>query len=101
MIEYIRDEIPQEELLVQLAEEAVELAHRALKLHRVLDGTNPTPVSLSTAFEDFEEEVADVLLCLKVLGLEDSDLVKYEALMDKKLKRWAVRIQEMRGEIYG
>jgi hypothetical protein len=101
MIEYIRDQLSQEELLAQLAEECMELGQSALKMRRVLDGSNPTPVSLSAAFANFEEEIADVLLCLKVLGVDDSDFAKYEGAMEGKLARWAGRLREMRGAMYG
>ena len=46
-IDVIREILPQEELLAQLAEEASELAHAALKLRRVYDGRNYTPVTES------------------------------------------------------
>jgi NTP pyrophosphatase (non-canonical NTP hydrolase) len=56
--------LPLTELLAGVAEEAAELAQAALKLRRVLDGTNPTPKSRAEAMLDFEEEIADVQLYL-------------------------------------
>ena len=95
MLSFIRDKVSQEELLAQTAEEAVELSHAALKLRRVLDGKNPTPVRLSEAFANFEEEIADVMLCLEILGYDMQLLTKYRAMMDAKLERWAGRLREV------
>ena len=100
MIEYIRDQIPEEELLVQLAEEASELAQAALKFHRVLDGRNPTPVRLSEAFANLQEEVADVLLCLRVLDINTADH-EYWVGMEAKLERWVGRLREKEAGAYG
>lgn len=90
---YIKDRLPQEELLAQLAEEASELAHAALKLRRALDGTNPTPVDFPTASSAIREEVADVTLLVQLLGL-DSDPGELRAMMDHKTLRWQSRLIE-------
>ena len=99
MIEYIREQLSQEELLCQLAEEASELAQAALKLRRVYDGSNPTPIKRSEAFDNLKEEIADVELVLMVLGYDRSMLLpeKYKR-MDAKLIRWANRLKERSGE---
>lgn len=89
--ELITDRVPQAELLAQLAEEATELAHAALKLRRVYDGTNPTPVKRSDAFDNLKEEIADVKLLLMVLGL-DKHFPEYAHLMAAKLQRWEQRL---------
>ena len=92
MINYIRKTVPYAEQMAGLAEEATELAHAALKLRRVYDGTNPTPVTEREAVANLIEEVGDVLLCLEVLGLpavsED-----YQKAMDAKLERWVKRLK--------
>ena len=62
MMEFVQKCLPQEELLVQLTEEVLELGQAALKVRRVIDGRNPTPVSLSAAIANFHEEIGDVLL---------------------------------------
>ncbi len=59
-IEYIASRLSREDILCQLAEEAAELSQAALKLRRAITGTNPTPVSESTATDDLFEELADV-----------------------------------------
>jgi len=93
MVNFIRDQIPEAELFCQLAEEASELAQAALKMHRVLDGRNPTPVRLSEAWANLEEEVADVLLCLRVLDIKTENH-EYWVGMDEKLKRWVGRLRK-------
>lgn len=92
MTKYIREKLPEEELLAQLAEEAAELAQAALKMRRVLDGKNPTPVRVSEAWANLQEEVADVLLCLQVLDI-DTDAVSYHETIRAKLIRWSDRLR--------
>lgn len=65
-IEYIAQKLSQEDILCQLAEEASELAQAALKLRRVITGTNPTPVSEDEALRNLHEEIIDVSLAEKV-----------------------------------
>ena len=99
MINYIRDQLPDAELLAQLAEEATELAQAALKMRRSLDGKNPTPVSAPDAWANLQEEVADVLLCLTVLGVDFNE-PEYGSRMGSKLDRWAGRLQQYKGSIW-
>lgn len=67
MSKKISDILPKTEILAQLAEEASELAQAALKLRRALDGTNPTPKSVEECRKAFEEEYADVMVCIHTL----------------------------------
>ena len=92
----IRTKLCDAELLAQLAEEASELAHAALKLRRVRDGRNYTPVTFGEAYEQLKEEISDVLLCLDVLGV-DGD----RRTMDAKLERWADRLRKHGGAGHG
>ena len=79
--------LPETEVLAQLAEEAAELAQAALKLRRVLDGTNPTPLSESEARAALAEERTDVSLCVDLLQIEvDKELYR------KKYDRWRWRL---------
>lgn len=64
--EKIKQHIPQDELLAQLAEECAELSQGALKLRRALTGINPTPVTVEEARKNLVEETADVY---NVMGL--------------------------------
>lgn len=90
---YIKDRLTPEELLAQLAEEAAELTHAALKLRRALDGTNPTPMHIQTAMENIKEEVADVRLLVQLLML-DSKPGEIEEIMNHKILRWQRRLIE-------
>lgn len=92
--EYILERITQAELLAQLAEEAAELAHAALKLRRVYDGSNPTPVKGSVAYSNVKEEVADVLLLVGLLEL-DRDLGEIQRIMNRKTERWKGRLEDL------
>lgn len=93
-IKFITDKVPQTELLAQLAEEATELAHAAMKLRRTYDTTNPTPVTHSEALEALKEEIADVRLLLVVLGYNQYSL-EIGRTMRAKLERWVQRLKEV------
>lgn len=72
MIEYIGKPA----MLEQLAEEATELAHAALKLARIYRAENPTPVTAEQAAASVQEEYTDVIQCAEELGLEvDEDQI--------------------------
>ena len=86
-----RIDLPVNELLCGLAEECGELAQAALKLRRVYDKTNPTPVDEDTAFEKLCEEVADVLLYLEQITLPRNYI---QQIKDRKLERWQMRMIE-------
>ena len=92
-MQYIIDSIPAKELLAQLAEEASELCHAALKLRRVYDDINPTPVPKEDALKNLLEEIADVWLLIQILGLdEDAHMEQYREIMAQKVDRWAHRL---------
>ncbi len=102
-IEYIASKLSREDILCQLAEEAAELSQAALKLRRVITGTNPTPVSESTATDDLFEELADVAVARKVYFELISDEIDggirgvegyVDAITDAKLRRWVQRLKE-------
>ena len=90
----IRD-LPERVRLTQLAEEATELAHSALKLARVIEGINPTPVNEAEAREKMLEEFADVMVCLEELIAPDDEM-KIAVKMLEKVKRWEQRMEAMR-----
>ena len=86
-LEIVRGKLSDPELLAQLAEEATELAHAALKLRRSTGGANPTPVEPDEAFGAVMEEIADVTLLIHVLQLDLSpDAI--EVTGRRKLLRW-------------
>lgn len=95
MIEYIREKLTTEELLVQLAENAGELGHAALRLRRVYDGSNPTRTSYEAAIEKLHEKIADVKLLLKILGMDDPNKrAKHNHIMEATAHRWALCLKK-------
>ena len=98
-INAIREKLPTEELLAQLAEECMELGHAALKLRRALSGGNPTPVSVNDALEDVIEEIADVGLVIKVLKYDQCEPT-YHGIMYRKIRRWESRLEEQDAKVH-
>ena len=113
----IRARSSKSELLAQVAEEAVELslaaldmpdlpdgtnlaraasklAHSSLKLRRTLSHENPTPVTTEAAMLKVQEEVADLLLCLDILGIDVTD-ANIDLIQEAKITRW---IQRLKGD---
>lgn len=90
-MEYIKIQLPETEILAQLAEEASELAQAALKLRRAIEKRNPTIVSEEMARENLCEEYGDVLNCIEQI-LTTQDLVDCDKNRNWKLARWAERL---------
>ena len=93
MLNYVKENVDFKERLAQLAEEATELAHAALKYRRSWDDENPTPVSPYDALADLLEEIDDVMLCLEVLDFEEHFNHQGER-KPRKLIRWVKRLKE-------
>lgn len=90
--EKIKQHIPQDELLAQLAEECAELSQAALKLRRALTGINPTPVTAEEARKNLVEETADVYNVLGLLlGAEDN--AEIYSIIRRKKERWLKRLE--------
>lgn len=89
----IKDCLPETEILAQLAEESTELAQAALKLRRVLDGTNPTPATEVEGWEHLMEEYADVLNCIDALHLDLGDMEIVSIYRQEKMTRWLARLE--------
>lgn len=83
----IIDILGEAEVLAQLAEEAAELAQAALKLRRVVDGRNPTPVTEQEARQNLMEEYTDVVHCALELGIMENP-----HLISEKHERWCHRL---------
>ena len=88
----------------QVAEEAVELAHVAQKIARILRGEQPVAegVTFESEFEKFIEEYADVELSVFITetiasGYNDVDQ-KFLDIQDEKLLRWCEQIEEKIGK---
>lgn len=89
---YIREQLSTADQFAQVAEEAVELAHAAMKMQRILTGTNPTPVTEKEAMGKVMEEICDLYNALEVLKLDVS--LKYDGIRKKKMARWVERIKK-------
>ena len=85
----IRRKMPVTELLAGLAEECSELAQAALKLRRVFDQKNPTPMSEEEAIKHLYEEIADVKLYCSQLDIPARYISE---IMERKEKRWEERL---------
>ena len=92
-LQFISDHLSKEDILCQIAKEAAELAPAALKLRRVLDKTNPTPVDFNAAYDNLLEEIADVEGAVKVLTL-DRKKEEIAKISSDKITRWAQRLKE-------
>ena len=90
--EKIKQHIPQDELLTQLAEESAELSQAALKLRRALTGINPTPVTADEARKSLVEEAADVYNVLGLL-LDAADNAEIYSIIRRKKARWLNRLE--------
>ena len=97
-LEYIVENLSEEDILCQISEEAAELSKAALKLRRVLTGTNPTPVSYEDAIYNLIEEYGDVVGAFRVYAKKSKiDTEVYELSsenIESKFDRWADRIKE-------
>lgn len=90
--EKIKQRLPQDELLAQLAEECAELSQAALKLRRALTGINPTPVTAEEARKNLVEEAADVYNVLGLL-LDAVDNAEIYSIIRRKKERWLKRLE--------
>lgn len=87
----IRANLSYPALLAQLAEECAELSHAALKYRRAMVKENPTPVKTSAASAAMLEEIADILLVLRVIGI-DMDSGYIVRVQEYKASRWVDRL---------
>ena len=93
--DYIRKSIGEAACYEQLAEEAAELAHAALKVARILRGENPTPVEIEEALKCVNEEYNDVILTSSVLEMKpDADICvdKFTRWMDRIDKKYEMNL---------
>ena len=97
-LEYIAENLSDEDILCQIAEEAAELAQAALKLRRAITQTNPTPVTIEKAVDDLFEEYGDTdvafsayLVKHNVIDRKGIDVIEQS---NPKYSRWAQRIKE-------
>ena len=87
---FIKNKVSVNEILAGLAEECGELTQASLKLRRVFISENPTPVAEDDALDNLHEEIADVLLYIRML---DVNRAYIEKVIERKLDRWINRIK--------
>ena len=97
-LEYIAENLSDEDILCQIAEEAAELAQAALKLRRAITQTNPTPVTAEKAVVNLVEEYGDTVVAMTAYymkhGAIDEKVADILVQSYPKYSRWAQRIKE-------
>lgn len=94
LIDVIVDNLDEDELLCQLAEEASELSQAALKMRRARSQKNPTPKTTKECFDQLLEEMCDVRVCWNALGFNSAHNKTVMAEIEKnKILRWAERLE--------
>ena len=98
----INELVPERVAYQQLAEEAVELAHAALKLARFADPEQKAVMGISSDDQIIQkviEEMGDVMCCLEValnyprldqIVMVDELILQYR---DQKYNRWLERLE--------
>ena len=94
---YIYDTLSDDDLKLQIVEEASELIQAICKLRRSTNGTNPTPVSIMDAQKAVYEEIADTLVAIDA-ALDTSEKFVVASIQHIKAERWAQRIREARND---
>lgn len=86
------EKIGEPAMLEQLAEEATELSHAALKLARIIRGENPTPVTEVEAWENVIEEFTDVSMCAFELDV-NANMDIWDAKAQRFRERWVEKME--------
>ena len=86
------EELSEIVLLMQLAEEAAELAQACLKLCRSINGE--AQINEHDAREHLREELADVRVCSGVLTNREDDWI-IKNIAAEKYRRWERRLNEI------
>lgn len=84
-ITFLHDTVHDADLWGRIAEEAAELTQAALKMQRIINGTNPPRKTYDECVHDVLEEHADLELCFKILNWQHDDVLFWP----EKAKRWA------------
>lgn len=92
-------DLKEEILLLQLAEECSELSQACTKMIRKIDGTNPAPKSLKDLRKGLMEEIADVDNAIdeveEKLGLSFDEIT---GICEEKKTRWQNRLPTLEGK---
>lgn len=90
----VTDYLSEADILLQLAEEAGELATTAAKTARKLRNQNPTPKKIDECWDNLWEEYADVLNCIHALQPSMLTCSIVEEIEEEKHMRWLNRLKE-------
>lgn len=93
----IADYLSKEDILLQLAEKAGELATAAAKTARKLRNKNPTPKKIDECWDNLWEEYADVQSCIHALRPSMLTCSIVEEIEEEKRMRWLKRLRERDG----
>lgn len=91
-IKFVKENLSERAIILQLAEEASELSAAASKLVRILDGENPSPVTPEQARLNLLEEFGDILDCMDLIITPTENLSVVDQRM-AKFVRWAGRVK--------
>lgn len=94
-LQIISESLSDEEKWGQLAEEAAELSQAALKMQRLFMSMNKPRKTCAECINNVYEEIADILVCLDVLGISYSS-VEINRIRREKEQRWARGIRRMK-----
>lgn len=89
-------EISKRPVLCCLAKEAAELSKAALKCRRAYGFfQNVTPVTKEEAHQNLAKKVADVMLCIRISGLDHGTAAdEVHEIMEAKIERWYQRLYD-------
>ena len=100
-MEYIVSSLDEEDFLIQIAEEAAEVAQAAAKYARILRGKNTSPVNLENINEMLMEELNDLRIAEAAFIQKKCRGVTFEAahnltafIAGYKVDRWYSRLKE-------
>lgn len=91
---FIRQHVSKSSILLQIAEEAAEVAQAALKFNRAYLKDNPTPMSVEECEKNLIEEINDLDLVNKIFSEVDLEKNPLNDEQKSKLARWCRRIRE-------
>ncbi len=95
-IAYIHEFVSQKAIMLQLAEECTEVAQQAIKIVRIRDGENPTPITQNEAIKNLHDELGDFFACLACLIGVDNEMIS--KVKSQRLNRWRERLEAAHGK---
>lgn len=86
------------EMLALLRAECGELSRAAMQLQLTIDPDNPSPKATSKAYRNVLEELADIGLCLDLLGINNAiDRLRVDQIKREKAERLVERLHAKEG----